>query len=121
MRVVSPPVASSQITMNYTNELGRRQRDINALPDPEELANLDPQEVLARMNAAIDAQADRLEAVEADMDAEFAHTRNFGAIAVSGSTIEFEGSDTRVIRGDQVEAFADVAGAPVRVVADCAD
>ena len=58
---------------------------------------------------------------KADTDAEFAHTRSFGAIVVSGSTIEFRGTDTRVIRGDQVNAFANIAGALVRVTAECGD
>jgi hypothetical protein len=121
LRTLSSLTASGQITMDYSSELGRREREINTMPDPEELANLPPEEAMARMNAAIDAQVDGLDAIRAQMDAEFAHTRSFGAILVSGSTIEFEGSDTRVIRGDQVEAFANVAGAPVRVTAECGD
>lgn len=119
LRTVSSLAAANQITMDYSSELGRREREATMLPDAEDLANLEPEEAMARMNAAIDALTGGLDAVKAEMDAEFAHTRSFGAITVSGSTIEFDGSDTRVIRGHQVEALANVAGAPVRVMAEC--
>lgn len=121
LQTVSPLVAASQIMTDYTSELGRREQAISTLPTPEELATLDPQEALARMTAAADALSGGLDAVKAEIDAEFAHVRSFGVIMVSGSTIDFEGSDTRVIRGDQVEALANVAGAPVRATADCAN
>ena len=121
LHTVSSLAAANQITMDYSSELGRREREITTLPDAEELADLEPEEAMARMNAAIDALDGGLDAVKAEMDAKFAHTRSFGAITVSGAAIEFQGRDTRVIRGDQVEAFATVAGAPVRVTAECGD
>lgn len=119
LRTVSSLAASGQLADDYTIELGRRQSEMPPGPDPEELAKLPPEEMLAKMNAAMENQQKELDAAEAEIDAKFAHTRSFGVITVTDSTIGFEGSDTRVIRGEQEEEFTNIAGAAVTVTAQC--
>jgi hypothetical protein len=119
LRTVSPLAASGQLLNDYSSELGRRQRDIAQGPDPEELAKLPPEEMMAKMDAAMEEQQRQIDIATAETDAIFAYLRSFGVITVTGSTIGFEGTDTRVIRGEQEPEFANVAGAAITVTAPC--
>ena len=119
LRTVSPLAAQGQLSNDLSMELGRRHSEIPPGPDPEELAKLPPEEMLAKMNAAMEEQQKLIDAADAETYAKFAWTRGFGVITVNGSTIGFEGNDTRVIHGKQEKEFANIAGAAVTGKAQC--
>lgn len=119
LRTASPLDATNRITMDHSSQLGQREAEASAGFDPEALAKLPPEEMAVEMEAAMKAQREARDAAKAEMDAQFAKVRSFGDIKVDGSAIEFEGSDTRVIRGENEEAFAGIAGQELRVSAKC--
>jgi len=115
LRTMMPLTAKTAILADHANRYSRRLAEISADFTHEKLANLQPAEMVAKM----DEQAARTEALEVEMDALHPpYARSFGVATVDGSTIAFEGNDTRVIKGEQVEAFADLGG-DVRVTARC--
>ncbi|MGB5296939.1 MAG: hypothetical protein WBP34_18505 [Thermoanaerobaculia bacterium] len=119
LRTASPLDASNRITMDQVNQLRQREAEASAELDLEALEKLPPEEMAVEMEAAFKAQREGMDAAEAEIDAQFAKVRSFGDIKVDGSAIAFEGSDTRVIRGENEEAFASIAGQELRVSAKC--
>jgi len=94
-----------------------RTQEINADYTRDKLADLSMDEMMAKL----DEQAQRLDALEAEMqELRPPYARSFGELSIDGSSITFEGVEFRVIEGADAAAFAGAKG-PVRVTANCGD
>lgn len=115
LRATAPLTAKNRIVMEHSEMWKRRGAELAAEIAPEKLEQLSP----AEMRAKMDEYATKNEALEAEMKAlQAPRLRIFGQASVDGSTIEFYGSDVRVIEGEQHEAFADL-GSEVRLTVRC--
>ncbi len=115
LRTMPPMEAQNKILMDRTALHSQRTGEIMADYTQEKLEAVPPDQIMAKM----DEQMARMDALEAEMKAlQPPYARSFGVITVDGSTISFAGDDTRVIKGEEEEAFVDL-GSEARATARC--
>lgn len=114
-RTMPPRQAEQAINDDIGTYSMERTAEIMADYAPEKMGGLSADERMAK----IQEMTERLDRLQEELKARTVpYAEGYGAIAVEGSTLSFEGGDMQQVNGEPAAAFADLGG-PTRVTAEC--